>query len=364
MSHPADPGTPVPLSALGYPGRWAALLDDCAPDGLHGRVVRADRGAITVATPDGLVRVTLRPGPPPPVTGDWVVLVDGPDPGTHVLAGIAPRSTTMSRPNVHGQRHSGDPDQVLAANVDLVGVVTPVQGEVNVRRLERGLVMAWESGATPLVLVTKVDIAEDRDMAMAAVHGAAVGVDVLPVSGVTGEGVDDLRDRLAPDLTITLLGTSGAGKSTLTNALVGEEVVATQQVRTADGKGRHTTTHRELVALPTGGAVLDTPGLRTLGLGQVEEGMAAAFPDVEALAAGCRFGDCRHEQEPGCAVTEALEDGRLDHDRFEGWSRIRAAAENAALRADTAAYRRHTRSWGKVYREAQAVKARGDGRRT
>ena len=363
MSHPADPGTPSFLSALGYAGPWPALLHDISPDGLHGRVVRADRGAVTVATAEGTIRVALRPGPPPPVTGDWVVLVDGPDPGMHVLAGIAPRTTAMTRPTVHGQRSSNDPDQVLAANIDLVGLVTPVDGEVNVRRLERALVMAWESGATPLVLLTKVDLTPDLDMALAVVEPAAVGVDVLQVSPITGQGVAELRDRLAPDRTLTLLGASGAGKSTLTNALVGEEVLATQAVRTVDGKGRHTTTHRELVALPTGGAVLDTPGLRTLGLGQVEMGMAQAFPDVEELAAGCRFGDCRHETEPGCAVLAALDDGTLDPDRFEGWTRIRAASENAALRADIAAYRATTRSWGKMAREAQAVKARGDGRR-
>ena len=355
-----EPDRPPSLSTVGYGGPWPALLDSIDPDAVHGRVVRADRGAATVLTAEGHVRVTWTPATAPPVTGDWVVVhpdpYAGPDHG--LLAGIATRSTSMTRPTTHGQRSSNDADQVLAANVDIVGVVAVASEEPNVRRLERGVVMAYESGAQPLVLLTKVDLVDRRDIAIARAQQAAVGVEVLPVSPVTGEGVDELRERLAPDRTMALLGASGVGKSTLTNALVGEDVLVTQDVRAVDGKGRHTTTHRELVALPGGGAVLDTPGLRTLGLGVVEDGMAAAFPEIEELSPGCRFGDCRHDGEPGCAVLAALDDGTLDPDRFEGWKRIRAASENAALRADIAAYRQATRSWGRTYRDAQSIKRR------
>lgn len=354
MSHPADPGNPSDLTTLGYPGRWPALLDSITTDGLHGRVTRADRGAATVATADGPVRVHWTPATPPPVTGDWVIV----DPDEGLLLGTAPRATAITRPKTHGQRSSNEGEQVLAANIDYVGVVAAVDGDLNVRRLERGIVMAYESGATPVVLLTKIDLADHLPMSIAQAESAAVAIDVFPVSPVTGEGVGAVRDLLAPDRTIAMLGTSGAGKSTLTNALAGADLLDTGDVRHTDGKGRHTTTHRELVALPTGGSVLDTPGLRTLGLGVVEDGMAMAFPDIEALAGGCRFGDCRHDGEPGCAVLAALDDGTLDPDRLEGWRRIRAASENAALRADTAAYRKEARSWGRVYRDAMAVKNR------
>ena len=353
-------GSTPDLSTVGYGGPWPALLDSIDPDGVHGRVVRADRGAATVLTAAGHVRVTWTPATAPPVTGDWVVVrpdpYAGPDHG--LLGGVATRTTSMTRPNTHGQRSSNEADQVLAANVDIVGVVVVADEEPNVRRLERGVVMAYESGAQPLVLLTKVDLVERRDIAISRAEQAAIGVEVMPISPLTGEGVEELRARLAPDRTIVLLGASGVGKSTLTNALVGEEVLVTQDVRAVDGKGRHTTTHRELVALPGGGAVLDTPGLRTLGLGVVEDGMAAAFPEIEELAGGCRFGDCRHDGEPGCAVLAALDDGTLDPDRLEGWRRIRAASENAALRADTAAYRQTARSWGRIYRDAQSLKRR------
>ncbi|MEE8600647.1 ribosome small subunit-dependent GTPase A [Euzebya tangerina] len=359
MPHPTD------LTALGFTGRWPALLDLVRDDldpataatAVAGRIIRADRGAATARTADDSHRIIWTPATEPPVTGDWVLL----DPTAGVLLGIAPRATALTRPRTT-KRPDASGQQVLAANMDLVGVLAGVEDDLNVRRLERALVMAYESGATPLVILTKIDLIDDRTIPLAQARATAVGVDVLPVSPVTGEGMADLADRLAPDRTIALLGASGAGKSTLTNALVGSEVLQTGAVRAVDGRGRHTTTHRELVTLPTGGAVLDTPGLRSLSLGVVEEGMDQAFPEISELAGACRFNDCRHDEEPGCAVTAALDDGRLDGDRFEGWRRIRAASESAALRADIAAYRAEARSWGRVYREAQALRRDREGR--
>lgn len=380
---PSDPNDQHdPLHALGYhAGPWPALLAEIDPDpDAHGRVIRADRGAATALTPLGPVRFTWTPAQPPPVTGDWVAVDHDPDDHDRArLIGIAPRRTAITRPGHHiGYRASGaDPDdpkagkpghahadQVLAANPDLVGITTPVDGEVNLRRLERGIVLAYEAGATPVAILTKADVpdADDLRRAMAEATRTAPGIDVIPTSTHSGEGIDALRAMLAPDRTMALLGASGAGKSTLTNALVGQEVLATGDIRAVDRKGRHTTTHRELVVLPSGGAVLDTPGLRTLSLGQVGEGIDLAFPEIEALAGGCRFGDCRHDGEPGCAVLAALDDGTLHHDRFEGWQRIRAESENAALRADKAAYRKAARQWGQMSREVMALKP-GRGRR-
>lgn len=358
MNLPADPGIHLDLSTIGYGGPWPAMLSElhpCDDAHLHGRVTRADRGAVTVATHVGTRRVGLSPTDPPPVTGDWVVLVDGPQPALH---DIAPRLTAVHRPQAHGQRVSADDDQVLAANVDLVGVVAAADRDLNVRRLERGLVMAYESGATPVVLLTKVDLAEDLDRVRQSARATAPGVDVVEVSGISGTGVQAVAELLAPDRTLALLGASGVGKSTLTNALAGSEVLETQDVREGDGKGRHTTAHRELIALPGGGAIIDTPGLRTLSLGSMGEGVAQAFPEIDTLASGCRFTDCRHETEPGCAVLAALDDRTLDPERLEGFVRIRRDVENAALRADIAAWRRTTRSWGRVAREAQRVRAR------
>jgi ribosome biogenesis GTPase len=350
-SPPSDQRASADLAALGYDrGPWPALLTDLDPDAEHARVVRADRGAATAVTAGGSRRVTWLPATAPPVTGDWVALRGD------AVVGIAPRRTAITRPGHHvGYRTDGG-DQVLAANPDVVGVVVPLATELNVRRLERGLIMAYESGATPVVLLTMADLCEDLHVVVAAAAAAAPGVDVSAVSTVTGAGLDPLAARLAPGLTLVLLGASGAGKSSLINALVGADVLATGARRSGDGKGRHTTTHRELVILPTGGAVMDTPGLRTLSLGQVPDGLEQAFPDVEALAAGCRFGDCRHDGEPGCAVAEAVADGALAADRFEGWRRIRAEVENAALRADVARFRAKARTWGKVSREVQRLK--------
>lgn len=337
------------LSALGFTARWAALLADVGPVAQPARVVRDDRGSV-VAAGDGWQRRLDLGRDLTAVTGDWLA-VDG----DRILA-VLDRTTAINRPRPDG------PAQTLAANMDLVGVVHGLDVPLNRRRLERGLVLAWESGAMPVILLTKADVAADLDAALDAARASAPGVDVLVVSTVDGRGLDDLAALLQPNRTLALIGASGAGKSSLVNGLLGSEVLATGDVRHGDRKGRHTTTHRELVTLPGGGVLLDTPGLRALALGAVDEGIDLAFPDIEGLAEQCRFSDCRHDNEPGCAVLAAVADGTISTDRYEGWRRIRREAANAALRADRAAFRQRSREWGRMGREAMRVKQGGDGR--
>lgn len=336
------------LEAIGLDAGFRTAL--AAYDGEPARIVRTDRGRVTALTADGPLRAEVPSGSPAPVTGDWVAVAGDP----LRVVGTAPRRGALARPRPHGDRAEAALEQVLAANVDLVALVTPVDTAPNLRRVERGVVMAYECGATPLVLATKTDRADDLPAALAALEGACVGVEVLATSAVTGDGIDAVAAHVSTGRTAVLLGASGAGKSTLVNALLAADVMATREVR-EDHKGRHTTTHRELLALPGGGAVIDTPGLRSLTLGGDDTGRDLAFPDVAELADHCRFHDCRHETEPGCAVRQAVADGSLSADRFEGWRRIRAANENAVLRADPAAHRRESRRLGRMYREAQAA---------
>jgi ribosome biogenesis GTPase len=311
------------------------------------RVIRDDRRAV-VASDGAAVHRFTSPPDMQLVTGDWIAA------DSERVVAVAQRSSTVVR-----ARANGDP-QVLAANVDLVGVVMSLDRTFNLRRLERGLVLAWESGALPVVVLTKADAADDADAKATAAAAAAPSVDVVVTSVVDGRGMEQLRTLLAPRQTMVLLGASGAGKSSLVNALMGTEVMPTQAVRSGDSKGKHTTTHRELLVVPGGGVLLDTPGLRALAVGASHEGMDRAFPEVEELATACRFFDCRHDAEPGCAVMEALETGLLDGARIDAWRRIRREVESAQLRADPVAARKRGRQWGRISREAMQLKQTKD----
>jgi ribosome biogenesis GTPase / thiamine phosphate phosphatase len=348
-SGPLGPTAAPALTALGFTDRWAALLAAAPPGTQPARVIRDDRGSV-VAAGDGWERRLELPRDLHAVAGDWLAVADD-----RIIA-VLDRATAIVRP-----RPQGAP-QTLAANIDLVGVVHGLDLPLNVRRLERGLVLAWESGATPVVLLTKADVADDLGMAISAATASAPGTDVLVLSTVDGRGLQALAELLHPHRTLALIGASGAGKSSLVNALLGTDHLATQDVRRGDHKGRHTTTHRELITLPTGGVLLDTPGLRALTLGAVDEGIDLAFPELDELAAGCRFADCSHQHEPGCAVLAAVDEGVLSPDRYEGWRRIRREADNAALRADRAAWRAQARTWGRTARTALADLERARGR--
>jgi len=317
-----DPDDPI-LGRFGWDDsvrtRWMAAVATADPtrfDGqplVAGRVVRTSRRFTYVATVDGLVQA-LAPHEldPPPVAGDWVALWDGGvERGARVEA-VARRTTELARRDPAG----GSDGQVLASNVDLVLAVFGLDRPVRPGRVERSLVLAHDSGAVPVVVLTKVDAVDDADEQAAAVRALAGDVDVILVSSVTGSGTDELASRLAPHRTAVLVGESGAGKSTLVNRLAGREVQRTAEVRTADAKGRHTTVTRDLIVLDGGGVVIDTPGLRALGLLDSAGGVAATFDDIETLSGQCRFRDCAHGDEPGCAVTAAVAAGTLDAERL------------------------------------------------
>jgi ribosome biogenesis GTPase len=339
------------LQALGLDSSTAAFLAS-VPGGLvPGRVARVDKGLATVLTEDGPVRATwsgallaamagdTQAGP---CTGDWAVLRYWPD-DRITLEFLGPRRTAIVRAEAGGTSKG----QVLAANVDVVAIVVGLHPEPNIGRIERFLALAWESGARPVVVLTKSDLVGDADSVAEDVAQAAPGADVLVCSATTGDGLAAVQALLAGDATVALLGSSGAGKSSLVNALAGVELLDVQQIRD-DGKGRHTSVRRELIVLPGGGVVIDTPGLRGIGLQESGEGLMAAFPDIAALAERCKFKDCAHATEPGCAVQAALEDGTLPHRRYESWTKLQREAAFMARRSDARLRSEAKKEWARA----------------
>ncbi|WP_280330882.1 ribosome small subunit-dependent GTPase A [Nocardia wallacei] len=299
------------------------------------RVIRMDRSECDVATPEGLARARC-PRADTNVeglcTGDWVALDT-----ELVVRQLLPRRTAIVRATVSGRSQA----QVLAANVDTVLVCTAADGDVDLGRIERMLALAWESGAQPVVVLTKTDLAVD--VPLDEVRAVAPGATTLAVSATTGAGMDVLTAVLTG--TVALLGPSGAGKSTLANALLGAEVFATDEVRATDKRGRHTTVHRELRPLPGGGTLIDTPGLRSVGLWDAAEGLGRTFSDIETLAADCRFADCSHQREPGCVIQAALESGALPRRRFDSYLKLQRENEWLAARTDARLRAERQRAW-------------------
>src|SRR6476661_5133435 len=318
------------LSVLGWsPDRGGEL----PPGSLPARVTRVDRGQLSVLTADGNRCVTPGTavygpdGALRPAVGDWVALR-----GERAVA-LLPRTSAFTRTAAGGTSAL----QVIAANIDVVLVVDALAGAARLRRVERYLAVAWSSGATPVVVLTKADLCDDVAAAVAEVAEDALGVEVLAVSSVTAEGLDAVHAVLAPGRTAAMVGPSGVGKSSLANALAGRTVAPPREVRESDGRGRHTTTARELHLLPGGGLLVDTPGMRELSLYDDADGVATAYADVAQLAADCRFRDCAHRTEPGCAVAAAIDDGRLDPARYGAWRKLQAEAHRALLRVDARA---------------------------
>ena len=341
------------LAPLGWDDRSARLYrsfptdaDGCMP----GRVVRVDFDRCVVATALGGVMAAAAELP---AVGDWVVLHPRPGGGDPPwdVAGVLDRRSALTR-------RAGDDDrsgQVMAANVDVVAVITGLDRPLNRRRLERELVLAWDSGAQPLVVLNKADLHPDPSGVRATVRSRIPRVDVVVTSTVTGAGMDELTASMRPHRTMVLLGASGVGKSSLVNRLAEAEVLLTGAVRSGDHKGRHTTTARQLIVLSGGGVLIDTPGVRGLGLWDAADAVAVAYADIEELAAGCRFNDCRHAGEPGCAVVEAVADGRLEVERLSHYATLaREAARNDRTgdpRAE-AQKRRHDRSMQRAHRRS------------
>jgi ribosome biogenesis GTPase len=337
----------VDLSAIGWDDTYRAEFETYA----HceaGRVVRVDRGVCTVLTRSGPVRASAcgdlldamaTDTTAGPCTGDWCAMRRWSD-GASTVEGLLPRRSAIKRA-VAGRRSEG---QVLAANVDLVGLVVPLIPDPVLGKLERLLALAWESGGAPVVLLTKADLVSDAAMVAEDVRAAATGAEVLCCSVVTREGIEKLRTMLASGGTLALVGSSGGGKSSLVNALVGADVLTTREIR-GDGRGRHTSARRELVTLPAGGAVIDTPGLRGVGLIDAAHGLAATFADVEGLVAECRFNDCSHVSEPDCAVQAAVASGGLPQRRYESWLKLHREMAWMQRRSDARLRAEQTKLW-------------------
>lgn len=353
------------LTTLGWDDTLAEQFESFATNGLiAGRVAVQHRGAYDVLTALGELRCDVagrlydesRSPADLPAVGDWVAVAARADESAGTIQAVLPRRTRFSRKTAWQAAE----EQVLAANVDVVFIVTSLNEDLNLRRLERYLILGRESGAQPVVLLTKSDLAEHAEGAVAAVEGIAADVPVHTLSSKTGAGLDAVRSYLRPGITAALLGSSGVGKSTLVNTLAGDELLETQELR-SDGQGRHTTTRRELVQLPGGALVIDTPGMRELQLWVADEALEETFDDVTSLFAHCRFSDCSHESEPGCAVQEALADGTLAPERWESYLKLEAELAHLERRLDKRAQSEERKRWKALttfHRQASRTKGR------
>ena len=356
--------TPLTFGRLGWSAdRALAFAPHTTAGLLPGRLVSSagDGLAITQAGPTELIiqrRFAREAGSrlDLPAVGDWLALEQVSErPRQAAVREVLSRNGTFVR-----QRLSDGQPQVLAANVDTAFLVSGLDHDLNLRRIERYLVLAVDGGVTPVVVLNKVDIALDLARAVAEVHNIAAGTRVVVTSAVDGTGVDELQAFLEPGTTACLLGSSGVGKSTLTNAILGEERQVTKELREDDSKGRHTTSHRELFAVPDGGLLIDTPGLRTVGVLGDEDAVGATFDEVESVARSCRFSDCQHETEPGCAVRAAIDAGTLSPDRLASHQKLEAERQSAQLRADARARREADRKLGRFFKQHKKdLKRRG-----
>ncbi|MFH1810586.1 MAG: ribosome small subunit-dependent GTPase A [Pseudomonadota bacterium] len=348
------------LSALGFDPFFAQQLQHSAGrGGVPARIAADHRGAYEVWSQDGAgpaqlagrLRQELEEVGVPGV-GDWVVLKQAPGTDrTTIIERVLARRTVFTRGAAGRELRA----QVVAANVDLVFAVCGLDADFNLRRIERYLARIWASGAQPSVILNKADLCDDTAARVAEVESHAIGVPVHVISALHAEGIEALRACIHDGMTVALVGSSGAGKSTLVNALLGEERMPTGEVRASDGRGCHVTTHRQLVLLPGGGMLLDTPGMRELQLVD-DEGLDTVFEDIVALAAHCRFRDCRHDGEPGCAVQHAVTTGELAPDRLQHYQKLEQEAQAYALRHDPRKRRQAERVWGQLSDEVARLR--------
>ncbi|MFF3753297.1 ribosome small subunit-dependent GTPase A [Streptomyces sp. NPDC002018] len=358
LASPEASSASHPLAPYGWDEGWEAEFAPYARQGLvPGRVVRVDRGQCDVATAGGVVRADtafVTPHDPLRVicTGDWAVLDPaGGDP--RFVREYLPRRTAFVR-STSSLRSEG---QILAANLDHAIIAVSLAVELDLGRIERFLALGWESGALPLIVLTKADLVADPAVLghlVDDVRTTAPGVQVLAVSAATGEGVEVLSAVLSAGTSV-LLGVSGAGKSTLANALLGDEVMEVRAIREVDGKGRHTTTTRNLLAMPGGGVLIDTPGLRGVGLWDAETGVGQVFSEIEELAERCRFHDCAHVSEPGCAVLASVEDGSLSVRRLESYRKLLRENQRIVAKTDARLRGEIRREWKRKGAEGRAA---------
>ncbi len=279
-----------------------------------------------------------------PAVGDWVLVekMNGED--RAIIHKLLNRKSQFSR-KIAGREIE---EQIVAANVDIVLLVMSLNADFNIRRLERYLVAAWDSGATPIVILTKSDLCKDVDHYFREVEAVAMGVDIFITSSYTGEGIEEIRALFKEGVTGALLGSSGAGKSTLTNALYGDVKMDVSDIREDDAKGRHTTTHRELVALPGGGCLIDTPGMRELQLWDQGDSLSSSFKDIEAFASDCRYRDCTHKSEPGCAVNFAIDNGNLEQARLQSYFKLQKELAFLERKTNAQAKLAEQRKWKQI----------------
>ncbi len=356
------------LAEYGWNSQWEKDFSRFQGKGLEpGRVVAELRGQVRVQCQNGecpgVVSGTLRRGSEAggqlPVVGDWVAVERQAGEGAVLIRGILPRRSWFAR-QAAGRRVS---EQVVASNIDFVWIVASLtESPLNLRRLERYLTMAWESGAAPAIVLTKSDAVGNPAERAGETELVAMTVPVHVVSAKSGEGLSQLDRYLRPGMTIALLGPSGVGKSTLVNRLAGREVLRVGEVRESDGKGRHTTTHRQMIRLEGGALIVDTPGMRELQLWVADDGLQQTFADLEELAQSCHFRDCHHREEPGCAVRAAVESGELAAERLESFFKLESELAYLDRKLDTHARLEQKREWKAIHKAIRKhPKYRGRG---
>jgi ribosome biogenesis GTPase / thiamine phosphate phosphatase len=284
-----------------------------------------------------------------PAVGDWVMINPRMDEGKAIIHAILPRKTKFSR-KIAGQVID---EQIVAANIDTIFIVNSLNNDFNISRIERYLILAWESGANPVLLLSKADLCTDIEHKIAQIENIAIGVPIHVISSLQNEGLDQLQPYLQEGQTAALLGSSGVGKSSIVNRLIGETVMNVQDIRTGDDRGRHTTTHRELIVLKQGGLIIDTPGMRELGLWDSEAGLLTAFDDIEEIAGQCKFDDCSHGTEPGCAVNEAIKAGTLDQRRYDSYVKLQRELDYLARKENRREQLAAKDKWKKISKNSK-----------